>query len=251
MGSVASLKREDAGSIPVYYSWLRPHHSCGAGCNCSSDLIPGKGTPCTAGQPKQTNKKTQDTGLQSFALGKPDCGWRGMLVKKHGLGEQTCDCLGEEEGVGWIRSLGLMDASYCLWNGVAMRSCCVALRTMSNHLWQSMIMEEKRMYTCMCNWVIMLYSRKKLNWENNNSNKKKPKPHVKKPGRDSLAAVRSSESAAPDNNLTANSWKTMSWRANHLSHSWIPDPQKLCWIIKVGCFNLLNLGIICYVAVTN
>ena len=23
----------------------------------------------------------------------------------------------EEEGMGWIRSLGLMDANYCLWNG--------------------------------------------------------------------------------------------------------------------------------------
>jgi len=36
---------------------------------------------------------------------------------------------GEEEG--WIRSLGLIDADYCLWNGLAMRSCCVALGTMS------------------------------------------------------------------------------------------------------------------------
>ena len=38
---------------------------------------------------------------------------------------------GEGEGVGWIRSLGLLiNADYCLWNGLAMRSCCVALRTM-------------------------------------------------------------------------------------------------------------------------
>ena len=29
------------------------------------------------------------------------------------------------EGVGWIGSLGLMDANYCLWNGLSMRSCCV------------------------------------------------------------------------------------------------------------------------------
>jgi len=41
---------------------------------------------------------------------------------------------GEEEGVGWIRSLGLIDADYCLWNGLAMRACCVALGTMSSHL---------------------------------------------------------------------------------------------------------------------
>ena len=41
---------------------------------------------------------------------------------------------GEGEGVGWIGSLGLIDADYCLWNGLAMRSCCVALGTMSSHL---------------------------------------------------------------------------------------------------------------------
>ena len=29
-----------------------------------------------------------------------------------------------------------------------------------NHLWWSLIMWEQRMYTCMCNWVTMLYSRK-------------------------------------------------------------------------------------------
>ena len=67
---------------------------------------------------------------------------------------------GEGQGVGWMGCLGLIDADYCLWNGLAMRSCCVALGTMSSHLWWSMIMWEKRMYTCMCNWVTMLYSRK-------------------------------------------------------------------------------------------
>ena len=40
----------------------------------------------------------------------------------------------KEEGVGWIGSLGLIDADYCLWKGLAMRSCCAALRTMSSHL---------------------------------------------------------------------------------------------------------------------
>ena len=40
----------------------------------------------------------------------------------------------EWEEVGWIGSLGLIDADYCLWNGLAMRSCCVALGTMSSHL---------------------------------------------------------------------------------------------------------------------
>ena len=41
---------------------------------------------------------------------------------------------GKGEGVGGIGSLGLIDADYCLWNELAMRSCCVALGTMSSHL---------------------------------------------------------------------------------------------------------------------
>jgi len=40
----------------------------------------------------------------------------------------------EGDGVGWIRSLGLIDADYCLWNGLSVRSCCVALGTRSGHL---------------------------------------------------------------------------------------------------------------------
>ena len=47
------------------------------------------------------------------------------------------------EGVGRIWSLGLMDANYCFWNGLTMRSCCVALRTMSRYLQRSMTMGEK------------------------------------------------------------------------------------------------------------
>ena len=41
---------------------------------------------------------------------------------------------GNWEGVGWIGSLGLIGEDYCLGNGLAMRSCCVALGTMSGHL---------------------------------------------------------------------------------------------------------------------
>ena len=41
---------------------------------------------------------------------------------------------GEGEGMGETGILVLMDADYCLWNGLAMRSCCVALGTMSSHL---------------------------------------------------------------------------------------------------------------------
>ena len=41
---------------------------------------------------------------------------------------------GEGEGVGWTGNLGLIDTNHCLWNGLAMRFCCVALGTMSSHL---------------------------------------------------------------------------------------------------------------------
>ena len=61
--------------------------------------------------------------------------------ENHGHGEQTCGVAkGEGEGVGWIGNLRLIDANYCLWNGLAMRSCFVALGTVSGHLWWSMIM---------------------------------------------------------------------------------------------------------------
>ena len=33
-----------------------------------------------------------------------------------------------------IGCLRIIAADYCLWNGLAMRSCCVALGTMSGHL---------------------------------------------------------------------------------------------------------------------
>jgi len=67
----------------------------------------------------------------------------------------------EGEGGGWIGSLGLIDANYCFWNGLTMRSCCVALRIMSRYLQRNMTMGGKSMYACMCNWVPMLYSGKK------------------------------------------------------------------------------------------
>jgi len=70
---------------------------------------------------------------------------------------------GEREGLEGIRNLGLMDANYCSWNGFTMRSCCVALRTMSRYLHHNTTMRGKSMYTCMCNLVPMLYSRKKIN----------------------------------------------------------------------------------------
>ena len=41
---------------------------------------------------------------------------------------------GEGEGVGWIGNWRLTDGDYCLWNGLAMRSCYVALAAMYGHL---------------------------------------------------------------------------------------------------------------------
>ena len=37
----------------------------------------------------------------------------------------------EVEEVGWVGRLGLIDANYCLWNGLAMRCCCVGMATTS------------------------------------------------------------------------------------------------------------------------
>ena len=41
---------------------------------------------------------------------------------------------GEGERVGWLGSLGLIDTNYCLWNGLAMRSCYIELGIMSSYL---------------------------------------------------------------------------------------------------------------------
>ena len=40
----------------------------------------------------------------------------------------------KREGVGWTGNLGLIDTNYCFWNGEAMRSCCIALGTISSYL---------------------------------------------------------------------------------------------------------------------
>ena len=49
----------------------------------------------------------------------------------HEHGGQTCICL--VGGGGWIGNLGLVDEHY-MWSGWAMGSCCIAQRTISNHL---------------------------------------------------------------------------------------------------------------------
>ena len=42
-----------------------------------------------------------------------------------------------------------------------MRFCYVALKAMSRYLRRSTTVGEKIMYTCMCDWVPMLYGEKK------------------------------------------------------------------------------------------
>ena len=42
--------------------------------------------------------------------------------ENHGLGEETCGCLGGEGGSGRDWELGVSDANYCSWNGFTMRS---------------------------------------------------------------------------------------------------------------------------------
>ena len=76
---------------------------------------------------------------------------------RSGLGGQMGGCRGGGRGEGG--RLGLIDADCCLWNGLARRSCWVALGALSRHLRWSMIVGEERMYACLCNWVTMLYRR--------------------------------------------------------------------------------------------
>lgn len=40
----------------------------------------------------------------------------------------------EGERAGWMRCFGLIDADYCLWNGLAVGFCFVALGSMPSHL---------------------------------------------------------------------------------------------------------------------
>ena len=79
--------------------------------------------------------------------------------KTMGLENRLVVAKGEGEAVGWIGSLGLIDTDYCLWNGLAME---ILLCSTGNSV-KSLMMEHddvrKDMYTCMCNWVTMLYRR--------------------------------------------------------------------------------------------
>ena len=50
---------------------------------------------------------------------------------------------------GWTGNLGFIDANCCLWSGWAVRSCCVALGTVSSPLW-STVEGSVRGRTCVC-----------------------------------------------------------------------------------------------------
>ena len=53
MRSVTPWERWDSGLIPHPAQWVRCCHSFGLGLNCSSDLIPGPGTPYATGAAKK------------------------------------------------------------------------------------------------------------------------------------------------------------------------------------------------------
>ena len=62
MGSAASWKHWDAGSLPGLAQGLRIRCCCrcGLGHTCSLDLIPGPGTPHATGQPKKEKEKEKE-----------------------------------------------------------------------------------------------------------------------------------------------------------------------------------------------
>ena len=55
---VLAVAQQDVGLILALHSGLRIHcgHRYGVGCNCSSVLIPGPGTPYAAGQAEKKKK---------------------------------------------------------------------------------------------------------------------------------------------------------------------------------------------------
>ena len=83
--------------------------------------------------------------------------------ENHGLGEETCVC---QEGVGGFESLGLIDADYCLWNGVAMRSCCVTLDTVSSHkMEQENVRKKECIHVCVAGSPCCMTEEKIMHWE--------------------------------------------------------------------------------------
>ena len=81
--------------------------------------------------------------------------------ENHRHGEQTCGCQERGRGSRGSGNFGLIDANHCLWNGWAMRSCCIAQGTVSSHLWYYMVEDNVRKITYIYDWVTLLYS---WNW---------------------------------------------------------------------------------------
>lgn len=75
-----------------------------------------------------------------------------------GRGEEACGCQEGGGGTGRWRSV---DAGDCIWNGEAMRFCCIARETLSDHLrWNTMEAQRGEEKECrwMCGWVTLLGS---------------------------------------------------------------------------------------------
>ena len=63
-------------------------------------------------------------------------------------------------------SLGLIDADYCLWNGLAMRSCCVTLDTVSSHkMEQENVRKKECIHVCVAGSPCCMTEEKIMHWE--------------------------------------------------------------------------------------
>ena len=80
--------------------------------------------------------------------------------ENHGLGERNCGCQegGGGSGTDWKFGVNRCKLLPLEWiNNEILR--CSTGNYIYGHLWWSMITWEKRTYICMCDWVILLYSR--------------------------------------------------------------------------------------------
>ena len=79
------------------------------------------------------------------------------------LVNRLVDAQEEGERVRAIGSLGLTDANYCHWNGLTMRFCCIALRTMSRYL-QHSGRKNLCIHVCVTGFPCCTAEKKKLCW---------------------------------------------------------------------------------------
>ena len=78
--SAVSLQCQDAGSILNSAQWVKDlalpqlrvqvatAAATGVGCNCSSNLIPGQGTPCAVGRPQKKKNKRKENGGKNVPM---------------------------------------------------------------------------------------------------------------------------------------------------------------------------------------